>query len=214
VTEVSGGFTVPTLNCNATPKAGESTWVGIGGAGGSSGDLLQTGVRSDCLGGVQYDQVGWWEEFPELPEIDFHSMSVSEGDELEASVSQNSDGSWTTRVDDLTTGVSGVMTTGNGYGTILDSNPTVWLDEEGSTVGVSYLGGYTAEWIVERFGLSDGSLFPLADFGTVGFTSLTTSVPSAALTGSEQVGIGDNNGYLYAAPSASNSSGFSVAYTG
>jgi hypothetical protein len=214
VTEVSGTFTVPTLNCTPTPNAGESTWVGIGGAGGTSGDLLQTGVRSDCIGGVQYDEVGWWEEFPELPEIDFKSMTASAGDAIQASVFQNSDGSWTTRLDDLTTGISGVMATGAGYGTILDSNPTVWRDEEGSTVSVAYSGGYTAEWIVERFELSDGSLAPLANFGTVAFTSLTTNVPSAELTGSEQVGIGDTNGYLYAAPSAPNSSGFSVTYTG
>lgn len=215
VTEVAGDFTVPTLDCGKTPNAGGSTWVGTGGAGTGTGDLLQTGVRTDCVGGVQDNNPGWWEEFPELPEVDFTGMSISSGDTMEASVWQNSDGSWSTRLDDLTTGVSGVMTTGDAYGTILDSNPGVWLDQEGSTAGISYAGGLTAEWIVEDFeNLSTGQMVPFADFGTVAFSGLTTSVSSWSLTPEEQVGIGDNNGYLYAAPSAPSANGFSVTYTG
>jgi hypothetical protein len=215
VTSVSGRFTVPTLNCKHTPNAGQSEWVGIGGAQGSSGDLLQTGVRSDCISGAQVDHVGWWEEFPENAEVDFKNMVVSPGDAIQASVAQNTNGSWTTRLDDLTTGVSGLMTTGTFYGTVLDSNPTVWVEEEGSTTGITYAGGKTAEWIVEDFGRSDGSLVPLADFGTIAFTGLTTSLSSWGLTDEEQVGIGDDFGNLYAAPSEPDSShfGFSVTYT-
>lgn len=64
VTGVSGTWTVPTLDCAATPNATMASWVGTGGAGGSSGDLLQTGVQSDCANGTQQD-VGWWQEQPE-----------------------------------------------------------------------------------------------------------------------------------------------------
>jgi hypothetical protein len=216
LTQVSGQFTVPSLNCTDTNNAGESEWVGVGGAGGTSGDLLQTGVRSDCIGGVQYDDAGWWEEAPEYPEADFHSMSVSAGDTMQATVWQDAtSGAWSTQLDDLTTGVSGVMTTGIGYGTVLDSNPTVWQVEEGSTAGVSYAGGYTAEWIVEDYELS-GALVPLADFGTITFAGLSTSLSSWGLTSDEQVGIGDDGGYLHAAPTAPDSTGdgFSVTYTG
>jgi hypothetical protein len=216
VTSVSGQFTVPKLNCKHTPNAGESTWAGIGGAGASSGDLLQTGVRSDCEGGAQRNDAAWWEEYPQKPEIDFNTMSVSPGDSMRASVVQNPGGSWTTRLDDLTTGISGVMTTGQSFGTVLDSSPTVWLHEEGSAAAVSYAGGYTAEWIVEAFEFSNGFLVQLADFGKVTFTGLTTSVPGWKLTGAEQVGIGDEGGYLYDAPSRPDSSGrgFSVSYVG
>jgi hypothetical protein len=142
-------------------------------------------------------------------------MAVSPGDSILASVTKNADGSWTTRLDDLTTGVSGLMTTGASYGTALDSNPSVLVHVEGSTAGVTYAGGYTAEWIVEDFGRSDGSLVPLADFGTIAFTGLTTSLASWGLTEDEQVGIGDGFGNLYAAPSGPDSSryGFSVTYT-
>ena len=214
VTSVSGRFTVPRLNCTHTSNAGESIWVGIGGAGGSSGGLLQTGVRSDCIGTTQDNNPGWWEEFPQLPEKDFATLSIAAGDSMQATVSRNTDGSWTSRLDDLTKGISGVMTTGGHYGTIRDSD-SAWLSDEGPSPALSYAGGYTAEWIVEDFAFSDGSFAPLADFGTVGFSGLTTSLPSWTLTKSEQVGLGAGP-LLVAAPSGADSSGrgFSVSYIG
>jgi hypothetical protein len=63
------------LNCKHTTDAGESMWVGTGGAGGSSGDLLQTGVRSDCIGGVQDNNPSWWEQFPQLPETKYDTTT-------------------------------------------------------------------------------------------------------------------------------------------
>jgi len=142
-------------------------------------------------------------------------MSISPGDEIEASVYQAIDGSWVTRLDDLTTGVSGVMDTGKSWGTVLDSAPNTWLAREGDASTISYTGGYTAEWIVEDFGRS-GSLVPFADFGTVDFNELATSIPSWQLTSQEQVGLSDNRGKLLAAPSSPDPSGrgFSVTYTG
>jgi Peptidase A4 family len=213
VTSVSGDFTVPTLNCK-TPNAGEAVWVGTGGAGAASGDLLQTGVVSDCIGGVQTENPGWWEEYPQYPARLFTSMTVSPGDQIEASVTQGVDLSWTTRLDDLTTGISGLMHTGDHWGTVLDTDTTTWLSTPTDASTVSYTGGRSAEWIVEDYGTS-GGLVPFADFGTVAFTNLTESLPFA-LTAREQVGLGDKSGLLLAAPSAADSSGtgFSVAYTG
>jgi hypothetical protein len=216
VTAVSGQFTVPTLNCANTTDASESMWVGIGGDGEATGDLLQTGVDSTCVGGVQVVSSGWWEEFPEYASDSFQTLSVSPGDQITASVYQASDGSWFTRVDDLTTGISGEMHTGNVWGTILDSDPGTWLHEEGSASTVSYAGGTSAEWIVEDYGLSDGTQVPFADFGTVDFHDLTTSMPSWSLTPDEAIGLSDSTGLLLlAAPSSPDSLGnFSVSYTG
>ena len=214
VTSVSGTFTVPRLNCKHTKDAGESIWVGTGGVPGF-GDLFQTGVRSDCVAGVQDNNPGWWEKYPPLPETDFATLSIAAGDSIQATVSQNLDSSWTTRLDDLTKGISGVMTTGGSYGTMLDSNWGVWQTQEGSTATLSYAGATTAEWIVEDFGFSGGGLAPFADFGKVAFTGLTTGLPSWALTRAEQVGLGAG-GLLLAEPSGPDSSGrgFSVTYTG
>lgn len=214
---VSGQFTVPTLNCVETPNAGEAAWVGTGGAGATSGDLLQTGVVSECSGGTQVEDPGWWEEYPEYPARLFNTMRVSPGDRIEASVSRNSDGSWTTRLDDLSTMVSGVMHTGDRWGTVLDSAPNTFATTEGDASTVSYSGGRTAEWIVEDFGTTGGTLVPFADFGTVTFSNLATSLPTTwALTTKDAVGLGDRSGLLLAAPSTPDSTGrgFSVSYTG
>lgn len=216
VTQVSGQFTVPKLDCSGGVHAGVSTWVGIGGAGTAAGPLLQTGVRSVCISGTQFANAGWWAEFPRYPEVDFGSTFVSAGDSMRASVSRNTDGSWTTRLDDLTTGISGVMTTGKSYGTVRDSDPSVWLQEDGSAVGAVYSGGYTAEWIVEDFEQADMPLVALADFGSIAFGGLTTSLPSWELTADERIGIGDADGNLWAAPTGPDPSGrgFAVRYTG
>lgn len=211
LTEASGRFTVPTLNCADTPGGGVSVWVGIGGAN-ETDVLLQTGVEIDCAGGVQTDDAGWWEEYPPYPEMDFDSLAVSPGDLLEASVYQQSDGSWVTRLDDLTTGISGMMISDGDYGTVLDSDPSNWLEVEGPS-GVFYTGGYTAEWIVEDTGLSDGSYEPFGDYGTVTFSDLTTSLSSWGLTTGDGVGI-VQSGSVLSAPSAPTSGGFSVSYTG
>jgi hypothetical protein len=162
-TQVSGAWTVPAVDCSSTPTGGAVIWVGIGGftwpSGGTSGTLLQTGVRTDCVNGVpQYD--GWFEEWPSVPNAfrTFAGFPVSPGDTIQASVYRNNTGSWTTRVDDLTTGLSGVMVTGQGWGVMTDGgNGTFPL--QGSTAGLSYAGGHSAEWIVEDYSVN-GSPVP------------------------------------------------------
>lgn len=214
VTSVSGGFTVPKLNCARTRNGSEAAWVGIGGAKGAAESLLQTGVVSECVDGLQKEDPGWWEEYPDSGPATLFSMTINPGDEIEASVSQSSDLSWTTTLDDRTTHVSGFMHTGDEWGTYLDTDQTA-VTRGGDTLGLTYSGGTTAEWIVEDFSSVNG-LVPFADFGTVTFTGLATSVPAWALTANEQVGLGEESGLLLAAPSAPDSTGkgFSVAYTG
>jgi hypothetical protein len=214
VTSVAGQFTVPTLKCKKTPNAGEAVWVGTGGTSATD-DLLQTGVVSDCVSGVQNVNPGWWEEYPENSAQLFKSMTISPGDHIVASVSQGVDLSWTTRLDDMTTGVSGVMHTGDRWGTVLDVDPATFVTTQGDASSISYSGGHSAEWIVEDYGTSANTLVPFADFGTVAFSNLTASLPFT-LTAKEQVGLGDKSGLLLAAPSAPDSTGkgFSVSYTG
>jgi Peptidase A4 family len=214
VTQASGRFTVPLLNCTVTPDADVTTWVGTGGFA-SSDPLLQTGVWSFCSGGVQVDDPAWWEVVPPLPAQAFNSMHVTPGDQIQASVWQAGDGSWVTRVDDLTTGISGEMQTGNAWGTISDSNPNSWLVQEGDASTVSYSGGFTAEWIVEDgTNGSTGQLDPFADFGIITFSDLTTEPSLLPLTPSEETVLYTPDQWLLAIPSAPSGSGFSVSYTG
>ncbi|HLX32987.1 MAG TPA: G1 family glutamic endopeptidase [Gaiellaceae bacterium] len=214
ITEVSGDFVVPTLNCSQTPNAWQSTWDGLGGDGGNSGDLLQTGVESDCVGGVQTDTAGWWELVPPLPEIPFGSMLVSPGDQIAAYTYEWNDGSrWETCVDDLTTGVSGLMVTGEGWG-VTTGGCGGTFSLQGSTSGYTYAGATTAEWVEEdTCDLTTSSYAPLADFGTVAFTNLTTSLSPWSLTPAEQIAI-VQGGTVLALPSAPDSTGdgFSVTF--
>ena len=214
VTEAVGRWTVPTLDCSATPNGGAATWVGIGGAlspsGGSSGVLLQTGITTDCVSGSQVDHA-WWEHYPSSPnnEILFTGVDVAPGDSIEASVYQAASGAWVTRVDDLTTHVSGVMVTGEGWGASLDGSGS--FSTQGSTASLYYSGGTSAEWIVEDYQES-GTLVPLADYGTITFSELMTSLPAWSLMPTEAVEL-IQSGTVASTPSAPSSDSFSVTYT-
>jgi hypothetical protein len=216
ITDVGGAWTVPALDCSNTPNNGVSFWVGIGGSawppGVGSGPLLQTGIRTDCVNGTQ-ENTGWFQQYPSTPngERAFAGFAISSGDSIEASVSQRSDGRWETRVDDLTTGLSGVMVTGLAWGVMSDGDSST-LSPQGFATNLSYSGGYTAEWIVEDFARY-GLLVPLADYGTVSFTNLRTSLPSWALTPDEGWAIATNGGVV-SMPSPPADSGFSVSYRG
>jgi len=214
ITEASGEWTVPTLDCANTPNGGAATWVGIGGYGGRSGALIQTGVDAICVDGAQQD-LPWWEIYPSDPNYDiyFNDFTVSPGDSLKASILQTSTGSWETRLDDLSTGQSGIMVTGAIWGVYTDGSHAPF-PEQGSTAGASYAGGYTAEWIVEDYTLfASGQEAPFADYGTVSFSDLTTSLPSWSLTPSEELELSPG-GTVLSTPSAPSNDGFSVSYTG
>ncbi len=215
ITDVSGNWTVPTLNCNDTQNATESDWVGIGGAQSgtnSGGVLLQTGIDNSCVNGIQ-ESSGWWEEFPSNPNygMPFSNFPVSPGDNIQASVFENSGGSWTTLLENLSTGLEGIMVTGEGWG-VAPIGATGFSDQ-GTTTNVSYAGGYTAEWIVEDPTGSSGNLVPFANYGSVTFTNLGTSLNPWYLTASEGYAI-QQNGSVLSVPSLPGSDGFSVYYTG
>ena len=216
ITFASGEWTVPAVNCAATPNGETAIWVGIGGdtypTGGSSGVLLQTGVSVACNGG-QPQYWAWWEEYPDLPNQPdpFQGMTISPGDTIEATIYQTTSGSWASRVDDLTTGISGIMVTGAGWGVGIDGDPSS-LVLEGITTDLPYSGGYSAEWIVEDPGAPPNQA-PFADYGTVTFSGLRTSLSQWYLTPDEATEI-VQGGVVLSTPSLPSADGFSVSYTG
>jgi hypothetical protein len=206
---------VPTVNCSVTPNGGASIWVGIGGNGHKSGPLLQTGIDTNCVNGVQQN-TAWFEEVPTTPDysFSFDNFSISSGDSIQATVYQDTNGNWDTQVDDLTTGLSGWMVTGEAWGVGPDSGDT--FTDQGTTTNLSYSGGYTAEWIVEDY-KSDGvrsANVPFVDYGTVNFTNLETSLSSWFLTANETVELVQNDGTVLSTPSRPSNNAFSVSYTG
>jgi hypothetical protein len=220
VTDVSGNWTVPVLNCSDTPNAKTFIWVGVGGeqwaTGGNSGDLLQTGTIDDCVDGVQQDSA-WWEEVPATPnhETTFMDFPVSPGNEIQASVRETSTGVWQTEVTNVNTGLSAYMVTGESWG--VGSTGASTFAVQGSSVNYRYYGAYTAEWIVEdpeEGSATPGSpLYPFANFGSVTFSNMESSFSSWYLTPDEEWGI-VQNGVTLAAPTSSSVDGFTDAYTG
>jgi len=218
-TGAAGEWTVPTLNCADTPNANSSTWVGIGGygwsTGGSSGVLLQTGTEDDCVNGVQEDS-GWWEEYPSDPNYsrNFINFPVAPGDVMDATVFQTSSGAWETLLNNLTTGLSGIMITGEAWG--VQETGASSFTNQGTTTGLTYSGGYTAEWITEDTGgANSNSYYPFANFQSVTFSDLQVSLPSGwALPNSDGVAM-VQQGVTLSVPSGINGGGgFTITYTG
>jgi len=219
VASVSGAWTVPTLNCVATPNASSATWVGTGGAtsatGASSGDLLQTGVEDDCVNGTQVDQ-GWWELVPSVPNVEqpFSSFPVSPGDTISAQVFQESSGQWATVLQDATTGLQGVMITGDAWFVSEIATNVVVGADQGSAVALTYAGGYSAEWIEEvPTNGTDATLMPFANYGVVTFVNVQTSLAGWTLPLNDQWEI-VQNGIVLSAPSALTGGAFTVTYEG
>lgn len=213
VTGVGGTFTVPTLNCTDTPNASESTWDGIGGDVPGEA-LIQTGVESECVNGVQTN-LPWWEIVggsTNLPEQPFSAFSVQAGDTMTVIVQQDSQsGAWITCVADESTGEAGLMETGFSAGIAQGDCSTFSSytpQQDASTY--SYSGGTTAEWIAEDpTQASDGSLAPLANFGTVTFNGIGMSTSGSAVA-TEIV----QGGHILATPGPLSNNSFTVTYTG
>ncbi len=221
LTEVGGQWTVPVLNCAATPNAGVGIWVGIGGVyqpnGVTAEDLLQTGTSDKCVNGAQVD-LAFTEKFPSNPNYAqfFQNFPVMPGNTIQANVYQStSTGAWVTRVDNLSTGLSGVLVTGAGWGVMVD-NGTGTIAIQGLTTGLTFAGGSTAEWIVEAYTEADsGTLAPFANYGTVSFSNVTTSITGGwSLDPGEAVTLIDGDGAPLSTPSEAQGDGFSVSYTG
>ena len=223
ITDASGQWTVPTLNCTVTPNSGVATWVGIGGwtptGGTSSGNLLQTGVVSNCVNGVQQNY-GWWELWPDNAETEFTSFPVTAGDTIAAFTYQittgctTSCGQWETKVEDLTTGLQGIAVTQEGWGVTQISSSS--FSYQGRTA-LSYSGGYTGEWIVEDYWSNyqqSTSAVPFASYGSVTFTNLILGGLSPwYLTANEGVEM-VQNGAVVSTPTSPSNGNFSVSYTG
>jgi hypothetical protein len=160
-----------------------SFWVGLDGIG--TQDLEQTGTEADCSNGAAA-YGGWFEFFPAAPV--FYNQPVQPGDKMSASVTAGSGGSFALTLNDATQG---------------------WTKTASQNVPGAGLA--SAEVIAEA--PSSQSVLPLADFGTVTFTS--ADVNGQAIGGDQPVALTLVSGGAEATPSAlSGGSGFSVTWSG
>ncbi len=157
---VTATWQVPSVQGSAAPSD-TSTWVGVGGD--ASGPLIQDGTSESVTTAGQARYEAWWEVVPgrsnNLPATQVSVRAVHPGDTVTATVQANGGGSWTFTMSD-----------------------PAWPSVVTKTVSVADSSSVsTAEWIQEDpTDAATDTLFPLADFGSVGFQDMgaTTTAPS------------------------------------
>ena len=161
-----------------------SFWVGLDGD--TSNTVEQTGTDADCSGKTpQY--YAWYEMYPKFP-VNL-SGKVAPGDKLSASVTTNGSGSFTLKITDSTQG---------------------WTNTTTARLKSAKLA--SAEVIAEAPSSSNGVL-PLANFGTVGFTSATVNgnVLTSSTPHLDPITM-QSGSTVKAQPSSMSSGSFSVAW--
>ncbi|TME93721.1 MAG: hypothetical protein E6I40_09470 [Chloroflexi bacterium] len=185
-TSVSGTWIVP--QPSGTTSGVDATWVGIGGM--TSTDLIQAGTQTmvSGRGGAQYE--AWIELLPRSSQP--VPLSVSPGDTVTVSITQQGDGRWLIAMRNDTTGRT--------YST------TVTYASSTSS----------AEWIQEAPS-AGRRVIPLDDFGTLQFTkgSAVKDGKSASIrdAGGRAITMIDRTGRALARPSALGPDGASFTVT-
>src|SRR6202453_4109875 len=110
-TGIQAGWVVPTVQ--ATQYSGASaTWIGIDGAGTSSGPIIQTGTAQNTIGGVT-SYYAWDELYPQ-PSVEIGP--VAPGDSMSASIENAGGGNWDLSISDTTLGnQAGGLQSGRAY---------------------------------------------------------------------------------------------------
>jgi Peptidase A4 family len=153
---IAATFTVPSVNCSATPDSFSVHWVGLDGAGGTNPTVEQDGIESSCNGSTPAYSA-WWETFPGNSIQPVASINLSPGDAVIASVFYNTASGSHHNMFNL---ILNDVTNGNSF--------NLWEN-------CGALSGHTckrnsAEVISEA--PSSGSILPLADYGIESFVNV------------------------------------------
>jgi len=191
VTDVKGSWTVPAVDCSATPTSWSAFWVGIDGY--SSSTVEQIGTDSDCSSGTA-KYYAWYEMYPKFP-VNLN-IKVSPRDVISAEVSYIGKGSFKLTITDTSTGRSYTTT---------QKSPSASRS--------------SAEWVAEAPSSSSRVLL-LANFGTVLFSSSSATLNGHTGTISDTswqydpMTMTTSSGVPKATPSALSNDGssFSVAW--
>ena len=161
-----------------------SFWVGLDGD--TSNTVEQTGTDADCSGSTPV-YYAWYEMYPKFPVN--YSNTVKPGDHMSASVTTNGSGSFTLTISDSTQG---------------------WSNTKTARLKSAKLA--SAEVIAEAPS-SSGGVLPLANFGTVGFSSATVnnSLLTSSTPGLDAITMKSGT-TVKAQPGSMNNGSFSVAW--
>ncbi len=178
-TGVSGDWVVPTIQPTEVSEA-SATWIGIDGSPTSPNSIIQTGTTQLAQQGVTA-YYAWYELYPQPPVL---IGGVSPGDQMQASIVQQSPGTWALSIVDLSSGNSA-------SGSLPYSGP-----------------GDTAEWIEELPTAPSGPQPSLANFGSATFTNITATGPGSPTM--SPVNLVDAGGNLLASTGAISNNSFTV----
>jgi hypothetical protein len=190
-TAVSATWTIPDLVASSPPGT-DAAWVGIGGV--HSGDLIQAGTLRTVLGRGNARQEAWVELLPHGPVT--VPLTVSPGDAIQVSISQQGPESWLVVITNATSGRSYQAT--QHYASSLSS----------------------VEWVAEAPSSGRGRSLPLDDFGTVRFKDASAvrdeQVITIAESGAQAITMITPNGLHLVEPSNLGADGrsFSLTRTG
>ncbi len=196
---VAGAWTEPTATCQQNQTQQAAFWVGIGGFAQGDPDIEQIGTDSDCTkgkgkhpGGPSY--YAWYQMFPQslvvLPD------AVSPGDTIEASVTVTSPNRYQLSIVDV------------GHWSFSTTQSQASQPADAS-----------AEWITEApSACAKGrcKVLPLADFGSVSYSSASTNgeaISGSGLTDTEITLTNKNGKIVKARPSSLTSGGTSFSVT-
>ncbi|MDQ4500856.1 G1 family glutamic endopeptidase [Sinomonas sp. ASV322] len=172
---------VPAVTSTGSGPAYSSIWPGIGGAGGTSGTLIQAGTEQDVTGGSQ-STFFWIEVVPNDPyELRISNLVPAVGDDVAAAVSWNN---------------------GTAYFTLCDYTQQSCVTAQQTGVAAP---GNSAEWVVERPTLGSGAVADLAGFGTVSLSNAYYGAGGtyyAASAGGEATVMLNSSGNALAYPGA------------
>jgi hypothetical protein len=141
-TSVSANWIQPRVDCQATPTAWSSFWVGLDGD--TTNTVEQTGTEADCSGGSPVYSA-WYEMYPKYPVT--YRNPVSAGDHFSASVKYTAGGSFVLTLSDAT---------------------KRWTQTTTQRLKSAKLG--SAEVVAEA-PTGSGGVLPLADYGTAQFSA-------------------------------------------
>lgn len=164
-TSVSASWTEPTATCSSKRAQYASFWVGLDGY--SSSSVEQTGTDADCSGHTPV-YYGWYEMYPAYP-VNF-SNTVRPGDQMSASVVFSGSSTYTLKLTDSTQ----------------NWTQTIVANQSG-------LARSSAEVITEAPSSNSGVL-PLADFGTVNYSTSAANGSSLASQNPVEIIMVDKSG--------------------
>lgn len=186
-TAVAGTWAVPKPSASGA-RSSDATWVGIGGV--NHRDLIQAGTEDTVLLDGTVQTQAWVETLPRSARP--VSLTVHPGDSVTVSLGQSGSNQWNVSISDTTTGQS--------YQTTLTYASSL----------------SSAEWVEEAPSSRRGVL-PLDNFGTVQFTSCSTTQNGQSVSlssaGAQPITMIDRLGQAVASPSGIGGDGASFSVT-